>query len=462
MAASSAVVLALKGDALTELDTAYQNSHFDPLVAKDLLHDEIHQRRETGYDVDAVVERANAVDPEDRSAVLALVDELADSRRTSPWPYEEPEGLAEIRASLTAVPVTQPSDPARLRDQIHAAWLGRIAGCNIGKPVELGTHWTVAHIREYLELAGAYPLRDYFPVLDPMPERFELRDNWPETTQGRVNGSARDDDIDYPILALHLLETHGRALTPEHVAEAWTRLFPLRQIFTAERAAYINLTNGLTPPEVATFRNPYREWIGAQIRGDVYGYVLAGDPWGAAELAFQDASLSHVGNGVYGEMWAAALVSAAFVSADAAEAVSLSLGVVPPRSRLAEAIRDVQAMFADGLEWEQAVEQIQDRYGHYSWVHTINNAALVVAGLLWGRGDYLASVACTVMGGWDTDSNGATTGSVAGILAGTARLPEHVIAPLHDRTRSALFGFDNSQISDLAERTYALNRAGLK
>ena len=31
----------------------------------------------------------------------------------------------------------------------------------------------------------------------------------------------------------------------------------------------------------------------AQIRGDVYGYVYAGDPWSATSLAFQDAALSH-------------------------------------------------------------------------------------------------------------------------------------------------------------------------
>ena len=81
----------------------------------------------------------------------------------------------------------------------------------------------------YLTLADAYPLTDYFPVLDPMPEGYRFRDCWPETTRGGVDGSARDDDIDYAILALHLLETHGRALRPEHVGSAWTELFPLRQ-----------------------------------------------------------------------------------------------------------------------------------------------------------------------------------------------------------------------------------------
>jgi ADP-ribosylglycohydrolase len=352
-------------------------------------------------------------------------------------------------------------DAESLRDKIHAGWLGRIAGCNLGKPVEMGLHWTVEHIREYLELAGAYPLRDYFPVLDPMPARFELCDSWPYTTLGNIHGSARDDDIDYAILALHLLELHGRTLRPEQVGDAWTALIPLQQVYTAERAAYINLTNGLTPPEVATYRNPYREWIGAQIRGDVFGYVHPGDPWAAAASAYQDASLSHVGNGIYGEMWAAALVSAAFTAESARAAIATASTVIPPRSRLAQAVTHVLELHAAGNDWDYALGQIRNAYGHYSWVHTINNAAVVAAGLLWADGDFTCAVGNAVMSGWDTDCNGATVGSVAGVLLGTAGLPQHLIGPLENRTRSALFGFDNSRVTDLAERTYILARQGM-
>jgi ADP-ribosylglycohydrolase len=259
-----------------------------------------------------------------------------------------------------------------------------------------------------------------------------------------------------------LLETRGSSLRAEDVGAAWTRLFPIEQVFTAERAAYINLIEGFTVPEVARRRNPYREWIGAQIRGDVFGYVFAGDPWRAAKLSYQDASLSHVGNGVYGEMWAAALVAAAFTADSAQEAVEQSVAVVPPHSRLAEALRHVLALKASGITWESALTEIQTAYGHYSWVHTINNAAAVAAALLWSDDDFVTGVGRIVMSGWDTDSNGATVGSVLGILTGSDNLPEHLIAPLENRTRSALFGFDNSVISDLADRTTRLALDGLK
>ena len=448
--------------AMPVLDAAYDVAQYDPLDARCLLFDEVKQRRETGYDVDALVVAANGTDPTDRQAVLALVDAMTGTVQTPDWPYVEPTALADIVATLGERPQARALDEEALADRIRAAWLGRIAGCNLGKPVERGDHWNSAHIRNYLELAGAYPLTDYFPLLDPMPAGFEFRENWPETTRGNVHGSARDDDIDYPILALHLLETHGAALQPHHVGKAWTTLFPLEQVFTAERAAYINLTDGVTGPQVATRRNPYREWIGAQIRGDMFGYVFAGDPWSAAMLSYQDASLSHVGNGIYGEMWAAALVAASFTAESAYDAVISSLAVVPPGSRLAEAILHVLELLGRRVSWEHALADIEARYGHYTWIHTINNAAAVVAALLWSEGDFTTAVGRVVMSGLDTDSNGATVGSVAGILAGTAGLPAALITPLENRTRSALFGFDNSAISDLADRTIRLALDGLR
>jgi ADP-ribosylglycohydrolase len=446
---------------VVELNPEYASEFYDALRPTNLIHDEVQQRRETGFDVDELVSEANRTDPADHAAVLDIVDRMALTTRAPGWRYVEPDEIDDIEATLVNRPGASTLPTAELRDKINAAWLGRIAGCNLGKPVEWGLHWTATHIRDYLVLADAYPLRDYVPVLDPMPDGFRLTDCWPETTRGNIKGSARDDDIDYAILALHLLETHGNKLRPQDVGTAWTRLFPIGQVFTAERAAYINLVNGFSVPDVARRRNPYREWIGAQIRGDVFGYVHAGDPWSAAKLSFQDASLSHVGNGIYGEMWAAALVAAAFTTTSPREAIESALGVVPPQSRLAEAIRHVLDLESSGITWEEALEAIQKSYGHYSWVHTINNAAAVTAALLWSDGDFMTGVGRIVMSGWDTDSNGATVGSVLGVLSGTRNLPDHLIAPLENRTRSALFGFDNSEISDLADRTVRLAVDGL-
>ncbi len=438
---------------------------YDPLSVADLVHDELRQRIESGYEASGIeVDLAGtAVDDLDRLEALYL--ELINARRRSDWRYEEPDSLDDILDAMPARPleVTDPpgSPPTELGQRILGGWLGRIAGCNLGKPVENGDFWTPERIRAYLEMADAYPLRDYIPALDPMPDGFSLRENWPETTRGRVRGSARDDDIDYSILGVWLLERYGLELTPRLVATAWLSFLPYLRVFTAERATMANLLHNVPITAIGETRNPYREWIGALIRADVYGWVLPDRPGTAARLVYQDASLSHRSNGIYAAMWAAALVSAACVASSVTEAIERSLEYVPARSRLAEALGFVNELYRTSQTWEQALEKIRSRFGHYSWVHSINNACLISAGLLWGANDYAATVGLTVQGGWDTDSNGATAGSVVGTVLGAAALPAHFVEPLQDRTRSAVFGYDHSQISDLAARTVRLAEQSL-
>jgi ADP-ribosylglycohydrolase len=136
------------------------------------------------------------------------------------------------------------------------------------------------------------------------------------------------------------------------------------------------------------------------------------------------------------------------------QALEISLGQIPAQSRLAEAVHDVFALYERGLDWETARDEIEKRYyAKYSFVHTINNAALVSMALLWGAGDYTNTIGLAVQGGWDTDCNGATAGSVFGAMYGTQALPERWVGPLNDFVRSAVGGYDNSRISDLAERT---------
>jgi len=437
----------------------------DALDLRELLADEVVQQRESGHDVSGIEPEIRAALDGDAklSEVEELYDRLLELPRGAGWPYEEPSTWPEIEALLPAGDPATPSgavDDATLADRLRAAWLGRCAGCNLGKPVE---GFTPEQIRRYLELAGAWPLDDYVPALDPMPEGLALRQCWTETTRGHISHMARDDDIDYTILALHILESHGFGFGTEDVAAEWLDNLPFTQTYTAERVAYRNLVHNLRPPATATYRNPYREWIGAQIRGDLWGYVSPAAPRRAVELACRDAVLSHVANGIYGELWAAALLAASFTAADARAALERSLEHVPPRSRLAEALRDVLDLHARGdLTWQQARDQVEARYGHYHWVHTINNAAVVAVALLWGEGDFGRTAGLAVQAGWDTDCNGATAGSVFGALHGTAALPERFVAPLSDRIRSSVGEFDNARISDLADRTFRLAHQGAR
>lgn len=423
-----------------------------------LVRAELAQRRETGHDVTAVEARLAELGPEPGDdALLDLLARLEGLTPTEAWPYEEPSGLMEIAATF---PTVSPDvSVADLDDRILGGWLGRIAGNTLGKPIEEGDLWTRSRIRELLSLSDAYPITDYIPMPDPVPEEYWFRESWTETTRGRVDGGSRDDDVDYTILGLHLLETYGTGLGPEDVASEWLLRLPFHQVYTAERVTYRNLVNGLDPRVAGAHRNPYREWIGALIRADIFGYAHPGAPGRAALAAYQDAVLSHRANGIYGAMWAAALVAGAFTEPSPRALLAASIAHVPPGSRLAEALRQVLGLYDRGVTWADAMTELDRSTGHYHWVHTVNNAAVIAAGLLWGEGDFTRTIGLTVEGGLDTDSNGATAGSVAGVMTGAAELPEHWTGPLDDRIRTALSGFHDTRISDLAARTARLARA---
>ncbi|MBI3972853.1 MAG: ADP-ribosylglycohydrolase family protein [Chloroflexi bacterium] len=182
------------------------------------------------------------------------------------------------------------------------------------------------------------------------------------------------------MIALYLLEHFGPDFTTTNIGDAWQSKLPYRLVYTAERVAYRNLVDGLRPPETATYRNPYREWIGAQIRADLWGWVCPGRPQQAAALAYRDAALSHVKNGIYGEMFFAAAIAASFAVDTIAGALDAGLAEIPARTRFAEAVRNTVRWVREDGDFQKTTERIQEAYGHYHGVHTINNAAMIVMG----------------------------------------------------------------------------------
>ncbi len=429
-----------------------------------LLRAELEQLGQEGVDVSTFKEEiAGLNEKTPQASLLALYDSLSELRPAETFPYIEPSDLEGIRQARAQN--TQPNAPHLpeevLRDHILGAWLGRCAGCTLGKPVE---GFTLEQVETYLKAANAYPLADYLPLIDPLPAGVQLHPSFVDTVRGRIQYMSRDDDTDYTIMGLHVLEKYGPSFTSEDVGEAWQNMLPYNMVFTAERVAYRNLVNEIPVPRSAWFRNPFREWIGAQIRADGFAYAAAGRPRLAAELAFRDAAISHVKNGIYGEMLAAAMIAKAFVTTDVSQIIQAGLDEIPQKSRLAEAVRQVVLWKKECSTWEEIFERVSRAYSNYFWVHTINNAAVVLIALLYGEGDLARSIAISVMAGWDTDCNGATVGSILGAMLGAKALPQDWVGQFNDTMHSAVFGFDQARISDLAERSFktfqAVNSAG--
>lgn len=393
-----------------------------------------------------------------------FVEELAALLHAAPlradYPYDEPSDFETIRAVRPEERADIESAPedAVLRDKLRGAWIGRIAGCLLGKPVE---GWRSKELHSLLKEIGNFPMTRYimrkeFPsdMQDRVPLNFD--NCWADT----LNGIAPvDDDTNYTVFALKLVETYGKDFRPNDVLEAWLSWIPMFSTCTAERVAYRNAALGLLAPETATYKNPYREWIGAQIRGDFFGYLYPGNPEKAAELAFRDASISHVKNGIYGEMMVAAMIAEAAVSNDMMKIIRAGLGEIPEKCRLRSDIENVISWYRDGLSEEEVFGKIHSAYDEYSghgWCYTNSNAMIVVMALLWGKGDFGKSICLAVQTAFDTDCNGATVGSILGMMLGAGKIPACWSEPFACRLSTTISGYETVTVDVLTEKTLEL------
>ena len=431
----------------------------------ELLKEEFRQKKEEGFRIPPDAEKKFALidrnSPVDENAYEEIYSLLNGAPMREDFPFVEPNELDEIRNARPERKqrkfVLNLNDD-ELLDKYHGAWLGRSVGCALGKPVEC-RDWR--KIRQYLIQHGDWPLTDYISgrkvenqVLDPWSERSQ-REN--------IAFMESDDDIRYTLIGLMLFERKGKEFTSRDIAELWSQTLPMNFVCTAERQALMNFNNHRFGWEfdkhyTSTFNNPYREWIGAQIRGDFFGFMAPGDPERAAEYAYRDACWTHVKNGIYGEMFFAALEAAAFVESDPAKLVETALGEIPANCRLSAAIHEALAEIPKYKNMEAFMEWHGKVYADMHCVHTINNAVLCIAALFFGGMNPDRSICESVTGGLDTDCNGATVGAIAGIVSGQRNFGGTLAARLHDTIRAEFCEFQEISMSDLAKRTLAVYR----
>lgn len=446
-----------------------------------LVHEEFIERDQEGCDVGGLrlkLNKAGTTEP----ALWEIYKELQALPIRPDFVYTEPSGLAEIRAER---PSTQPSLAGSLneqqwQDKFLGAWSGRAAGCALGKPLET---WCFMHgtngkagwenVQLWFEGADAWPISNYTPGHSRAKAEYglDLNTRSHRSELENIKFMESDDDIRYTILGLLLLEQKGLDFDTWDVGKLWHSQLQYNQVCTAETQAYLNfgqVTSHMHPTKpanwsekldwVRTYLNPYREWIGAQIRADGLAYGVAGNPELAAELAWRDASFSHVKNGIYGEMYVAAIIAAAFVESDLEKLVEIGLSQIPANCRLAQDIRQAVQIAQEATGQLDLVGRLWEAFQHYNPVHTNNNAALVTASLLYAKSDFEKAITTSVLGGWDTDCNGATVGSIMGAKLGAAALPPKWTGPLHNLVYAEVNGFEPIALTECASRSYQVFR----
>ncbi len=313
-------------------------------------------------------------------------------------------------------------------DKVYGCWMGKNCGGTLGAPME--------GRKEILDL-------DWYPRLE--------------------EGGIPNDDLEMQLIWLEAMEKEGFDLDAQKLAEYW-----LNHIFYNWDEYGLNKTNlkkGLRPPVSGVFNNWFKNSMGCPIRSEIWACLAPGCPNLAARYAYQDAIVDHAGGeSVYGEMFFAAVESAAFLISDREKLLDIGLSMIPPECRTAQAVQDTRRWFSENPDWKEIRGKILDKYGHPNVTDSVQNIAFTVLGWLAGEGDFGRSICTAVNCGYDTDCTGATLGAILGIILGRKGLPEKWTKPLGDEiaTNESWGGLQNftapTNLQELTDRTCNMGR----
>lgn len=407
-------------------------------------------------------------------------------------PFVEPDDLESIqglRSPASSRRFTIPQSEEWLYDRLYGAWLGRCAGCTLGAPAEQWRPHTRDRLIRYLTALSPqeWPITNYLPEDSPSEVRIVARR---DATRERLRYVPADDDLTHTVIAQMALQMapHPTEFRTLHLARTWFRYMPYA--VTVGGTSMLALRNlvirypmelvatGTRPDDaafdsqwfdrsaqddsqfdwhwVATHSNPFREDIDGALRADSYGYAAPGLPELAASLAWRDARLSNVKNGLYCSMFYAAMIAAAFALDDPLAVVEAGLAEIPSTSRLYAAAKQVIAICRRHQFQSDRIEEVHaaiyEVFGNDD-MGTPNNMAMIVSALLMSGGDFEKVITYAVMGGFDSDCTAATAGSIAGAMLGARRLPDKWIRPLHDTLYAQIARYDPIAISELARRS---------
>lgn len=311
--------------------------------------------------------------------------------------------------------------------KVYGGWLGKNIGGTLGAPVE--------GEMKRLNLA-------FYPVLSGKP--------------------LENDDLDLQLVWLHALEQYGVKLTAKQLGQEWLE----HVFFCSDEYGYAltNLRRGLQAPVCGSFNNPFTDGMGSPIRSEIWAMIAPGAPEVAAFYAYQDAIVDHAGGeGVYGEMFFAAIESAAFVESDRDRLIAIGLSFIPAHSRTSCAVHDLLGWHKEGKSWEEARELVLQHHGNTNFTDVPQNIAFTILGWLYGE-DFGDALLKAVNCGYDTDCTAATLGSILGIICGAEKIPACWIEPIgHTIVVSPpIKGFNVPlDLHELTTRTIVVGRAAL-
>jgi len=274
--------------------------------------------------------------------------------------------------------------------------------------------------------------------------------------QDLSKGPPPNDDLDLQIVWLAAVERYGRNVNASILGDYWLSfVVPNWAEYGIGKA---NLKAGLEPPLSGLTDNPYKDSCGCFIRSEIWACLAPGQPALAARYAYEDAIVDHQGEGMYAEVFCAAVQSAAFAVSDPFTLLDIALSYIPPECAVARCVRKAIECYKGTVPVSEARKRIHNEAPGTFGVQgqrisdikiktegnegmetgttgfdAPENVGFTVAGLLYGEGDFGKSICTANSFGEDTDCTCATLGALLGIINGASKLPEKWTKPLDDK-----------------------------
>ncbi len=277
--------------------------------------------------------------------------------------------------------------------RVYGCWLGKSIGGTLGLPAEGKTQ------------------RLEFTFYDPVP-----------------TVAPPNDDLELQLVWLELVERSDGTLTQTDFARDWRD--HIHYMWDEYGRCRWNLRRGVPVESVGTFENHFQSSMGSPIRSEIWACLFPGDLDSAAFYAAVDASLDHGTEGIAGEVFFAALESAVAGGRPLEEAVVLATGYIPAGCDTARAVALVVERSAAVTDpWETRAALLK-QYDSENFTHAPLNVALTVWALLYGAGNFEASILLATNGGYDTDCTAATAGAILGLYLGKEGIPTRWSSPI--------------------------------
>lgn len=242
-----------------------------------------------------------------------------------------------------------------------------------------------------------------------------------------------NDDLDFPVMWLSVLEQKGPWLRSTDLADAWMEYcwYP----WAAYGMFRKNYRLGLQPPFTGQVDNEaWGSGIAAVTRSEIWGYVAPGNPMLAADYAMKDGTLDHADQSAGAEQMFAAMAADAFSEKHVRNIVEKHLHFLPKDSAIRLTTEAAIRAFDKNLTLEEARQRVLLLGGTPEATDAIVNVPFTVLGLLYGKGDLWQTLLACLKLGYDTDSTCATAGALVGQVLGYKAIP----APLRETIRDTV------------------------